>query len=67
MPRVSGHLLSTPMDQDPTLPVVTHDHCNTVQPALPDGVSPTHWPQHTVLCIDTFHDFIHDAHDCRAH
>lgn len=67
MPRESGHLLSTPMDEDPTLPVVTHDHGNPVQPALPDGVSPTHWPQHTVLCIDTFHDFVHEAHDRRAH
>ncbi|OEU86854.1 hypothetical protein DB35_24940 [Streptomyces abyssalis] len=67
MSRESGHLLSTPMDEDPTLQVVTNDHSNPVQPALPDGVSPTHWPQHTVLCIDTFHDFIHDAHDRRTH
>ncbi|MFH8491234.1 hypothetical protein [Streptomyces longisporoflavus] len=46
---------------------MTHDHGNPVQPALPDGVPPTHRPQHTILSIDPIHDFIHDAHDRRAH
>jgi hypothetical protein len=55
------------MDEKTALPITAHHHANPVQPALPNGVPPTDYPQHTVLSVNTFHEFIHAAHDRRHH
>lgn len=67
VPWEPGQLLGTPMDEKATLPITAHDHANTVQPTLPDGLPPADHSQHSILSIDTFHEFIHDAHGPRHH
>jgi hypothetical protein len=63
----TGQLLGTPMDEKAVLPITAHHRSNSVQPALPNGLPPTDHPQHTVLSVNAFHEFIHDAHDGRTH
>lgn len=67
VPWETGQLLGTPMDEKATLPISAHHRGNPVQPALPNGIPSTNCPQHTVLNVDTFHEFIHDANDRRPH
>jgi hypothetical protein len=67
VPWEPGQMLSPPMDEKAPLPVAAHHHANTVQPAFPDGLPPGDHSQHSVLSIDTFHEFIHDAHGPRHH
>ncbi|MEY9988007.1 hypothetical protein ABIE67_000039 [Streptomyces sp. V4I8] len=67
VPWETGQLLGTPMNQKATLPIAAHHHANPVQPALPDGLPPADDSQHSVLIIDTFHEFIHDAYGPRHH
>ncbi len=67
LPRETGQLFGTPMNEKATLPIAAHHHANPVQPALPNSVPPTDHPQHTILRINAFHEFIHDAHDRRTH
>lgn len=67
MPRETGQLRGTPMDEKATSPIAAHHHADPVQPALPNSVPPTDHPQHTVPRIHTFHEFIHDAHGRRTH
>lgn len=67
VPRETGQLLGTPMDEKTTLPIAAHHHADPVQPALPNRVPPIDLPQHTILRINAFHDFIHAAHDHRTH
>jgi len=66
VPRQTRQLLGTPMDEKATLPIAAHHHANPVQPALPNSVPPTDSPQHTILRINAFHEFIHGAHDHRT-
>lgn len=63
----TGQLLGTPMDEKATLPIAAHHDAHPMQPALPDGLLPADHSQHSVLSIDTFHEFIHDAHGPRHH
>ncbi len=63
----AGQLLGTPMDEKAALPITAHHQGDTVQPPLPNGVPPPDHPQHTVLNVDAFHEFIHAAHDRRTH
>jgi hypothetical protein len=67
VPRETGQVLGPPMDEKTALPIAAHHHANPVQPALPIRIPPTDYPQHTILSINTFHEFIHDAHDRRSH
>jgi hypothetical protein len=67
VPWETGQPLGTPMDEKATLPVAAHHHANSVQPALPDGLPPADHSPHPVLSIDTFYEFIHDAHGPRHH
>lgn len=65
--RETGQLLGTPVDEKATLSIAAHHHTDPVQPALPDGLPPADHSQHSVLSIDTFHEFIHDGHGPRRH
>lgn len=48
--------------------ITTDRHGDSVQPTLLDGLlAADHHPQHTILIVDTLHQFIHDAHPGRAH
>jgi hypothetical protein len=67
VPWETGQVLSPPMDEKTAWPIAAHHHANPVQPALPDGLPPADHSQHPVLSIDTFHEFIHDAHGPRHH
>ena len=67
VPWETGQLLGTPMDEKVALPITAHHYGNSVQPALPNGVPPTDHPQHTVVSVNAFHEFIHDTHDRRTH
>ncbi len=67
VPWETGQLLGTPMDEKATLPIAAHEHANPVQPALPDCLPPADHSQHSVLSIDTLHEFMHDAHGPRHH
>jgi hypothetical protein len=67
VPWETGQVLGPPMDEKTALPIAAHHHADPVQPALPNGVPPTDYPQHTVLSVNTFHEFIHGAHDRRTH
>lgn len=67
MTRETGQVLGTPMDEEAALPITAHHRSNSVQPALPNGLPPTHYPLHTVLSVNAFHEFIHGAHDHRTH
>jgi hypothetical protein len=67
VPWETGQLLGTPMDEKATLPIAAHHDAHPMQPALPDGLLPADHSQHSVLSIDTFHEFIHDAHSPRHH
>ena len=67
VPWETGQLLGTPVDEKAALPITAHHRGNSVQPALPNGLPPTDYPQHTVLSVNAFHEFIHDAHDRRTH
>lgn len=67
VPWETEQLLGTPMDEKAALPITAHHRGNSVQPALPNCLPPTDYPQHTVLSVNAFHEFIHDAHDRRTH
>jgi hypothetical protein len=67
VPWETRQLLGTPMDEKAVLPITAHHDGNSVQPALPDGLPPTDHPQHMVLNVNAFHEFIHDPHDRRSH
>lgn len=67
VPRETGQVLGPPMDEKTALLIAAHHHANPVQPALPNRIPPTDHPQHTILSINTFHEFIHDAHDRTSH
>lgn len=67
VPWETGQMLGTPMDEKAALPITAHHYGNSVQPALPNGLPPTDYPQHTVPSVNAFHEFIHDAHDHRPH
>lgn len=67
VPWETGQLLGTPMDEKATFPIAAHHHAHPMQPALPDGLPPADHSQRSVLSIDTFHEFIHDAHGPRHH
>ncbi len=67
-PGEARQLRRPQVDEDPPTLITTHRHGNPVQPALPGGLSAAdHHPQHTILIVDTLHQFIHDAHPGRAH
>jgi hypothetical protein len=55
------------MDEKPAPPVPAHHHADTVQPALPNRLPPTDHTHDTVLSVNAFHEFLHDAHDRRTH
>lgn len=67
VPGETGQVLGTPMDGKAALLVATHDHGNPVEPALPNGFTPIDYPQHTVLSVDAFYEFVHDAQDRSTH
>lgn len=67
VPWETGQVLGPPVDEKTASPIAAHHHANPVQPALPNGVPATDYPQHTVLSVNTFHEFIHAAHDRRHH
>jgi hypothetical protein len=67
VPWETGQLLGTPMDEKAALPITADHRGNSVQPALPNGLPPADDPQHTVLSVHAFDEFIHDAHDRRTH
>ncbi len=57
MPRETGQLLGTPVDEKAVLSITAHHRSNSMKPALPDGLPPTDHPHHTVLSVDAFHEF----------
>lgn len=67
VPWETRQLLGTPMNEKATSPIAAHHHTHPMQPALPHSLPPADHSQHTVLRIDTIHEFIHDAHGPRHH
>jgi hypothetical protein len=67
VPWETGQLRGTSMDEEAALPITAHHRGHSVQPALPNGLPSTDCPQHTVLSVNAFHEFIHDADDRRTH
>lgn len=67
-PGEARYLLRPSVDEDPSILITTHRHGDSVQPTLLDGLpAADHHPQHTILIVDTLHQFIHEAHPGRTH
>lgn len=68
VPGEARYLFRPSVDEDPSTLITTHRHGDSVQPTLLDGLSAAdHHPQHTILIVDTLHQFIHNAHPGRTH